>query len=182
MKAWLAVPVLAASIEFVEVAEEDGRYTLTSDSLVAAPQEAVFEVLTDYDQFVRVSSAFEDSKVLDPEADGTPRVYTKLRGCVLFFCKTLERVEHLTYEAPGSIKTIVIAEESDFSYGVSTWELESVKEGTLVRYQLIMEPDFWIPPLIGPALIKRKLQRGGADAVDRIESLALGETPKPTDR
>lgn len=181
MKAWLAVPVLAASIEFVEVREEDGRYTLTSNSIVEAPREAVFEVLTDYDQFVRVSSAFEDSKFLEPEKDGTPRVYTKLQGCVLFFCKVLERVERLTYEAPGSIKTTVIAEESDFKYGISTWELEPVEEGTLVRYQLIMEPDFWIPPLLGPAMIKRKLQSGGADAVGRIESLALGETPKPTD-
>lgn len=42
-----------------------------------------------------------------------------------------------------------------------------------------MEPDFWVPPLIGPWIIKRTLKVDGMDAIGRIEALALGKTPKP---
>jgi hypothetical protein len=35
-----------------------------------------------------------------------------------------------------------------------------------------MEPDFWIPPGIGPYLIKRKFRNNGGDAIDRIEAIA----------
>jgi hypothetical protein len=32
--------------------------------------------------------------------------------------------------------------------------------------------------VIGPYIMKRVLRRGGTDAVDRIEALAQGKTPK----
>ena len=35
-----------------------------------------------------------------------------------------------------------------------------------------MEPDFWMPPLIGPPLVKRALRQGGARAAARVENLA----------
>jgi hypothetical protein len=41
-----------------------------------------------------------------------------------------------------------------------------------------MDPKFWVPPGIGPYLIKRKLKSASGDALDRIERLArnLAET------
>jgi hypothetical protein len=36
-----------------------------------------------------------------------------------------------------------------------------------------MEPDFFVPPIIGPWYLKRVLSSGGVRAVDRIERLAL---------
>ena len=39
-------------------------------------------------------------------------------------------------------------------------------------YKLEMEPDFRIPPLIGPWYLKRMLSQGGVRAVMRIERLA----------
>ena len=44
--------------------------------------------------------------------------------------------------------------------------------GTRVRYQLKFEPDFWVPPAIGPYMIKRRLRSGGGRAIDRIELIA----------
>jgi hypothetical protein len=38
-----------------------------------------------------------------------------------------------------------------------------------------MEPDFWLPPFVGPWFLERTLARGGVDAVDRIEELARTE-------
>jgi hypothetical protein len=35
-----------------------------------------------------------------------------------------------------------------------------------------MQPKFWVPPGIGPYVIKRKLKSDGGDAIDRIEAIA----------
>ena len=42
-----------------------------------------------------------------------------------------------------------------------------------------MIPDFWVPPVLGPFYIKRALKSGGANAVNRIEAIALGKEPLP---
>ena len=44
--------------------------------------------------------------------------------------------------------------------------------GTNMIYKLEMEPDFRIPPIIGPWALKRQLSTGGVRAVMRIERLA----------
>ena len=44
-----------------------------------------------------------------------------------------------------------------------------------------MEPNFWLPPFVGPWFLKRTLLRGAPAAIDQIELLAqqeqLGEPP-----
>jgi hypothetical protein len=41
-----------------------------------------------------------------------------------------------------------------------------------VNYAIEFEPKFWVPPVVGPYILKRKLESHGGGAVDRIESLA----------
>jgi hypothetical protein len=38
-----------------------------------------------------------------------------------------------------------------------------------------MRPKFWVPPIVGPYLIKRKLRTDGIDALSRIEVVALAQ-------
>jgi hypothetical protein len=45
-------------------------------------------------------------------------------------------------------------------------------------YDFEMEPGFWVPPIIGPFVIKRALRASGGNAVGRIEAVALGKEPK----
>lgn len=163
----------AATIRTVQIDRKDGRYVLESDTFLQAPPNAVFRVLTDYDQFAQISSVFEESRFVGSDDDGTPLVYTRVEGCVWFFCKTMERVERLEFEAPDFIATTALPARSDFRYSRSEWQLSPEgANGTRVMYRLEMEPDFWVPPVLGPMLIKRKLVKGGADAVERIEGLA----------
>jgi hypothetical protein len=39
---------------------------------------------------------------------------------------------------------------------------------------LHFDPKFWVPPAIGPYMIKRKMKKEGGEAVDRIEQVARG--------
>ena len=64
-------------------------------------------------------------------------------------------------------------ETSDFRYSWERWQFTPEEGGTvLMRYQFEMEPGFWVPPVIGPFMIRRTLREGGIEAVDRIERIA----------
>ena len=63
---------------------------------------------------------------------------------------------------------------SDFELFEEHWEFAEESDGTRVLYKLVMEPDFWVPPAIGPYLIKRKLKNDGGEALNRIEDIARG--------
>ena len=57
--------------------------------------------------------------------------------------------------------------------GNSRWSLVDKGDHTRVTYYMEMQPDFWIPPVIGPFLIRRFLSDGSADAAQRLENFAL---------
>jgi hypothetical protein len=90
----------------------------------------------------------------------------------------MTRVERLEVNEPTHIRTVTLPEQSDFKYSVSEWFIEADEGGSRMTYVLEMEPDFWVPPVIGPWYLKRTLLRGGGAAIDRIERLARGE-PEP---
>ena len=71
----------------------------------------------------------------------------------------------------------MIPERSDTRYSRAQWRLQAEGGGTLLRYELEMEPDFWVPPLIGPPIVKRALRQGGERAAARIERLARESGP-----
>jgi Polyketide cyclase / dehydrase and lipid transport len=172
-------PAWSADLRDISVEYEDSRYHLESRVWLAAPPEDVYRVLTDYDLFVRFTSAFVETYDVAPDEQGRPRFYTRMEGCMLLYCKSLERAGYLLLEPQSEIVAVAVPEKSDFKYCRERWRLVEESGGTLMIYDFEMEPDFWVPPVIGPWIIKRTLREDGIDVIDRIESLARGETPKP---
>jgi hypothetical protein len=165
---------VAATIDELDVTRERGRYSLEANARLDASPESVYTVLTDFDDnaYSRISRAYKESRYLDPAADGTPLVYTRMEGCALWHCMTLERTERLETEAPHWIKSTTLPEGSNFRHSVSEWWLERDGDGTKMTYTLEMEPAFFVPPVVGPWYLKRTLSQGGIRAVTRIERLA----------
>jgi hypothetical protein len=162
----------AATLRTIDIDRDDGVYSLHAETFLAASPEDIFEVLLDYDRFSRISGVYKEHGYLAPDTDGTPIVYTRMEGCLLFYCLSMRRVERLEVKRPGHIRTVTMPERSDFKRSSSEWVLEPEAGGTRMTYSLIMEPDFWVPPVIGPWYLKRTLQRGGGNAINRIERLA----------
>ncbi|HEU4617324.1 MAG TPA: SRPBCC family protein [Gammaproteobacteria bacterium] len=163
-----------AAIRSLDITLEDGRYHVVADTYLAAPPAAVYGVLLDYDDdaYGRISEVYKESEYLPPDKDGAPLVFTRVEGCLLFFCRSMRRVERLETVEPKFIRATTLPERSDFKYSVSRMMLEPEGAGTKVIYELDMEPDFWLPPFVGPAFLKRVLMHGGTHAVERIEALA----------
>ena len=173
----------AAAIDELDVTRQQGRYSLQANARLDATPESIYAVLTDFDDnaYSRISRAYKESRYLEPAADGTPLVYTRLEGCAMWHCMTLERTERLETKAPYWIKSTTLPEGSNFKYSTSEWALEPDGDGTKMIYKLEMEPDFFVPPVIGPWYLKRTLSQGGIRAVQRIERLARELDGRPVE-
>ena len=169
-----AAVAFSATLDRVDLSETDGRYQLVADSWLDASPAAISAVLLNFkdDAYVQISEIYKESDVLEPDTDGTPLVYTRVQGCVMLFCRSMNRVERLEVVSPTFIRSSAVPERSDFRFAISEWTLTPEGEGTRIHYRMSLEPDFWLPPMIGPTLLRRVLLRGGVEAVDRIEELA----------
>jgi hypothetical protein len=173
----------AATIDELDVTRQRGRYSLEANARLDATPESIYAVLTDFDDnaYSRISRVYKESRYLEPAADGTPVVYTRMEGCLLWHCMTLERTERLETDAPRWIKSTALPEGSNFKHSTSEWVLEPHGDGTVMSYRLEMEPDFFVPPVIGPWYLKRTLSQGGLRAVTRIERLARELDGRPNE-
>jgi hypothetical protein len=177
--AW-SLTAASATIESVDVRREHKRYHLRAETYLDASADSIYGILIDYgdDHFARISSIYKESSYLPAADEEGPLVYTLVEECLLFFCRSMRRVEKLETTQPFFIRTTTLPDRSDFTHSISEWVLEPDSRGTKVVYRLEMEPKFSLPPFVGPWFLKRFLARGGIDAVERIEDLARNSTLK----
>ena len=168
----LSSAAAAAEMRSVDVEYENSRYTMQSEAWFDAPLEQIYAVFSDWDLSTEFSSVVVESRDLPPDEHGRPQYFVRNRGCLLFFCLSFERRGHVERQPLSVLRAVANPETSDFLISDETWTFSAEDEGTLVVYQLLMQPKFWVPPGIGPYIIKRKLKRDGGDALDRIEAIA----------
>jgi len=168
-----------ADIRHIDVHHEDERYFLSLEAFIDAPPLAVFAVITDYENIDRLHRRVRESRVLRRIDGRTVEVYTLMKGCVAaIFCKSLERVERVEETPPGELVATVIPEQSDFASGSVRWRLEAEGTGTRLRYDSEMDPDFWVPAILGDGLLQMSIKRTTKDMIRQVEvqarSLAIG--------
>ena len=167
----------AATLREVTVDHVDGTYVMHSEAWFDVGIEKIFGLLLDWDESTKFSSVIVESRNLAPAADGRGRFYSRNQGCLWFFCKSFERYGFVEHEPLIFIEATVDPEKSDFELSDERWDFREENNGTVVTYAFRMKPKFFIPPLIGPAILKSKLKNGGVNAIDRIEALAQDYTP-----
>jgi len=169
----------AAEMRSVYVEHADGRYTMTSVVWFDAEVPQVYEVFRHWDLSTQFSSAIVESRDEAADEFGRPQYYVRNRGCLLFFCKSFERHGYVEAKPNEVLRAFANPETSDFLLSNETWRFVAENGGTMVLYHIQMQPKFWVPPAIGPYLIKRKLRDNGGEAVDRIEAIARGMVVEP---
>jgi hypothetical protein len=155
----------------VHVESEGKRYHMLGESIIQATPEFIFNTLMDYDNFHRLAGGIAESRYIESANPGQLLGYTRIDSCVLFFCKSVEKVEIIRATAFREISTEAIPEQSDFVFNESRWSLEDSDEGTHVIYEAEIEPDFWMPPLITKWAIQYKLRKSAELIGIRIEYL-----------
>ncbi len=162
----------AAELRDIKVEHEKGVYTMRSEVWFDAGIDQVFDVFKSWEYSTEFSSAIVEARDVEPDETGQPGYYSKMKGCVLFFCKSFVRQGYVELEHNVAVRAVVNPDTSDFELANEAWTFREEDGGTVVVYDLKMQPKFWIPPAIGPYFIKRKLKKDGGRAIDRIEAIA----------
>ncbi|MEM7304314.1 MAG: SRPBCC family protein [Pseudomonadota bacterium] len=157
---------------YVDIQHQPGNiYVFELSFLVNATPEKVLHVLTDYENLHRLNSSIRSSRILDFEQPGITRVEVVARNCILFFCKTLTRVEDVRVDDNLNLEATLVPELSNFKSGETFWTFTELEGKTRVTMQGQMVPDFWVPPLIGPHTIMKRLRQQMRQAADKLNEL-----------
>lgn len=168
----LSTTANAVELRSVIVEREDDLFFLESEVWFAAATGPLYEVFLNYDLTHQFTSFVIASRNLEPDELGRRRFFISNQGCVWFICRSFERTGHVEHIPNEYIHSTADPELSDFHTSIETWEFKPEGEGTVVIYKFQFEPKFWLPPLIGPYVLKRKLELDSDHALSRIEALA----------
>ncbi len=168
----LPLCVGAADIQKVVVERDGDVYSMQSEVRFEATLEQLYDVLVDWDLSTQFSSVVVESRNVEPDELGRPQFYIRNEACIMFFCKSFERAGYVETEPYVSIRAYADPERSDFHISNESWRFVDDKDGAIVIYNLEFDPKFWVPPVIGPYLIKRKLKKDGPEALIRIDRIA----------
>jgi hypothetical protein len=171
---WLlcSAPAAAGTIHNAAVTYQSGSFIVEVDALLDVAEPRARAVLTDYKHLKRLIPAVERSEILTTREPGDYRLRTVTRTCLWLYCKRLERVQDVVEAHDGSITANVIPELSDFRSGTLRLNLWQEVAGTRILMRSEAAPDVWIPPLLGPWLIKRGLRAEAVQTVHNLERVA----------
>ena len=165
--------VHAGDVMEAEVIHDSGVYTLSLDAWISSPVPKVHHMLTDYTHLERVNPAVKESTIIETYSPDHHRVRTLIEACVTFFCKKLIQVWDVEHQSDHIIVATIVPELSNFSSGNANWLLRKESGGTRLRFTTQLEPSFWVPPLIGPWLIRYKLRKEALESVNKLEQLGM---------
>lgn len=135
----------------------DNKYYVEYSILISIPPKQVVSLLLDYKRLKEITPSISDIVLLE-KGEEHEIVEVKLNSCILFFCKKIKNTQIVTVNK-NLIQAFTIADKSDFRFASMTWDIKAEDNLTHLSYHAEIEPKFWVPPIIGPMLIKRKLKK-----------------------
>ena len=175
LAAFVALPAMALDKDDVIVREEDRVYRIHMAFDVPASIDQVKAVLTDFADPTRLNSNVTEREVLG-EQDGIVRVRTEIRDCVVFFCKAMTLIQDVTVTA-DTVRADVVEDGGDFRHGFLRWSITATGNGdSHVVFDGVIEPGFFIPPLIGALIVRNALTQQVLSTAQSLVNEAPGET------
>lgn len=169
----------AARVEQLHVDRKDKAYVVSARVHIDAPLGPAYAAATDFKRLPDYSTLIEAMHRLDDD-----KLASRMRLCVLWYCKTVRQVMRYRLAPPEHIDMQVVPGRGDLSAGQAHWHLAADgDQATIFRFQARIVPDFWVPPLIGPWAIARALRKQVAATATAIERLARhrpASTPGPS--
>ena len=156
------------------VTHDGAVYRLSISARMDAPLAVVYQSITDFSNLSAINPSIEESQVLESQGASQSRVRSVIRVCILVFCKRIEQVQDVTLVDGHTVVARMVPGAGDFRTGLARWELTAAGGATELYFTEVFEPDFWVPPVIGPWLIEKKLVREVEETAMYIEAPAGG--------
>lgn len=171
----LVVSPCSAAEPEIEVTFDGSRLEFRLDAALDAPVRQVEAIVHDYSRLDRVLPLVVKSRSLGAVGDGVERVFTRMRGCLLFMCREIDHTFDVRAIRGGWSSGITVPELSGIRRGQVSWLIEPGNDGPLQsRLQLYgyLDPEFSVPRLIGPAIVRMWVRSEMKASVGRIERAA----------
>ncbi|MEA2081102.1 MAG: hypothetical protein U9P00_14885 [Pseudomonadota bacterium] len=164
--------VLAGEITELVLSNKQGIYQLKLEIILDAPAKHIHHVVTDYAHIYRLNPSIVESEIIKTSDNSVVRVKTLINDCFWIFCREILRVEDVRELETGNIYAEIVPQLSNIKSGVTIWQIEPLGRRTRVNYNMIVEPGFVVPPLIGSHIVKQKLRREVLVTLSNIERIA----------
>ena len=167
-------PSEAGALLHSHVDYRHGHYLISLEMRIAAPLAKVRAVLFDFNALGKVNDTIKRSRLLDHHNQHYT-VLLESEACVWLYCRRIRQVQLITDMSNGYLQSITDPTQSDMASGKVLWHVRpdpQQTQQTLITYSADFEPDFFIPPLIGPWLLKKRLLKEGRKTINGIERQA----------
>ena len=163
----------AGEIKYAKAEHEGNVYRLNLTMEVDAGQEDLVALLTDHENFHQLSAVMIESGLVPDAPENTTRRRLVVKTCIVFFCIKVVMVEDVEQFPEGRLVAVMVPEGSDFISGRAEWHVKPLgPDRSEIVYGFNVEPDFWVPPGIGPFILKRKMIKEAKTSILTMESLA----------
>jgi carbon monoxide dehydrogenase subunit G len=124
-----------------------------ADVVIAGGVDAV---LTDFDRLADFIPGMQSSRIVSPP--GEPMLLRQVgRTKVTFSEYTFDVTLAVTVDPPREITFRRVAGNLERMDG--GWRIEGDLDRCRIDYQAVIEPGFWVPPLIGPLIMRSQVAR-----------------------
>lgn len=162
------LPARAADIDVVAVERDGERYIVDMQVRLDAGALIARDLMRDADRLPEINENIVTAVV--PARD---HLHTVVEFCVTFFCRRVEQMQTVRAGQPATLHMSVIPESSDLKYGEAHWDFRALDtDRSYMRFKAEIEPNFWVPPVVGPWLIRRKLLEQAQVTAAGIERVA----------
>jgi hypothetical protein len=165
----------AAQVDTLAVSHRDNGFEIVFDGVVDAPQELVYAVLSDYARLGKLNPVISAISVETAPNGRGERVRSVIDACVWFFCRQIVQVEDVTEPDPQTIMAHIVPYAGDFQSGSCFWRVTKEGSRTRLHYEATRVAAFWIPPVIGPWVIRRSARQQFESGIAALERAANHE-------
>jgi len=172
-------PAVARADPEVHIERRQGVFRVDVTIPVEVDAQTAWQVLTDYNRLAEFVPDMRSSRVVS--GAGEPlRVRQVGEAGVLFFRVDVD-VDLQIEETPPE-KLAFRAVGGNMKHMKGDWRIARTGQDIVLSYQAELEPGFWVPPLLGTALMRRDVGRQVAGVVNEMLRRHAGSEGKSTGR
>ena len=170
----IGAPATGGELFYLLVEHEQQQYAITINAIIDADPQTVLTLLTDYTELGRLNASVRETEVLDAPTNGVARVRVVTQLCVLLLlCKSIVHVQDFERPQPYELTATIVGDGSDFKEGWARWLLIPDEKRTRIVFSSELTPRFWIPPLVGPLMVKSMLKSEALETIHGLEQRAV---------
>ena len=172
----------AGQVNYSSIDHQSGVYTVNFDIEVNATMDTVRSIITDYENLHQLSDILSESTILNPRDSGPKQRLVVISVCLMIYCKDVKLVENIDEVNRDLVISRTVPRQSDFKSGEIRWRITPADSNrTRIEFLGQEEPAFWLPPVIGPVMVKHLLHDVALEVISNIESLSENGRFHPSD-